>query len=73
MTSDDLSPEERIVKPWDLLNPNNYDKDQEEVDRRFDICKQCEWLTKQQLCYHCGCIMKLKTKLEHAKCPIGKW
>lgn len=65
--------EEREVKPWDLLNPKNYDSDQSEVDRKFDICKSCDWFTKQQTCYHCGCIMKLKTKLEHSKCPIGKW
>ena len=65
--------EDREVRPWDLLNPKNYSEDISEVDRRFAICQSCEWFTKQQLCYKCGCIMKLKTKLEHAKCPVGKW
>jgi hypothetical protein len=65
--------EEREVKPWDLINPDNYDKDQAEVDRRFAICQSCEFFTKRQTCAKCGCIMKLKTKLEKARCPIRKW
>jgi len=45
-----------------------------EADRRYDICKSCPELidlTKQ--CKQCGCIMSLKTKLQHATCPLGKW
>lgn len=64
---------DRDTKPWDLLNPKNYESDEAKVAARLDICKSCEWFTKQQTCYKCGCIMKLKTRLHDSKCPIGKW
>jgi hypothetical protein len=41
---------------------------------RFSTCLSCEHLiraTKQ--CIKCGCFMKLKTRLEAASCPVGKW
>jgi hypothetical protein len=41
---------------------------------RLEICKGCIWFrSKTQTCRKCGCFMKLKTTLEKAKCPIGKW
>jgi len=60
------------VKPWDLING---DKTPEEISiSRLEICKTCEWFRpKTQTCKKCGCFMKLKTTLEKAKCPIGKW
>jgi hypothetical protein len=40
----------------------------------LEICKTCEFFRKgNQTCKKCGCFMKLKTKLEKATCPIGKW
>lgn len=62
------------VKPWDLLNPNEPRSQEETVDYRLEICKQCEFfipITAQ--CSRCGCFMKLKTRLERANCPLGKW
>jgi hypothetical protein len=62
------------TRPWDLLNPNTEYAPEIEADRRYDICKSCPELidlTKQ--CKQCGCIMSLKTKLQHATCPLGKW
>jgi hypothetical protein len=62
------------VKPWDMLNPNEPRSEQEIVDARLEICKVCEFYrARTNQCRKCGCFMKLKTKLEHAKCPIGKW
>ena len=62
------------VRPWDLLNPDNHEKDQEEVARRYSICEQCPAFRKTtQTCKKCGCFMKLKTRLHDAHCPIGKW
>jgi hypothetical protein len=61
------------TRPWDVLNSENH-IDQKTTDQRMDICKTCPeliQLTKQ--CKKCGCFMELKTKLEYAKCPIGKW
>ena len=62
------------TRPWDLLNPNTEYAEESEAARRYDICKACPELidlTKQ--CKQCGCMMALKTKLQHATCPINKW
>jgi hypothetical protein len=62
------------TRPWDLLNPNTEYAEQNEAERRYDICKACPELidlTKQ--CKQCGCMMALKTKLQHATCPLNKW
>lgn len=44
------------------------------ADKRFKICKECEhyrkWLKQ---CKLCSCFMPLKTKLDNASCPAGKW
>lgn len=57
---------------------------QEEIDRRMEICRTCEFYTpnipelsedkkKQNRCVKCGCFMNFKTKLRSAHCPVGKW
>ena len=46
----------------------------EVADARYESCLVCEQfinLTKQ--CKKCGCLMVVKTKLQHSVCPIGKW
>jgi hypothetical protein len=41
---------------------------------RQNICDSCEfYIQKQDRCKKCGCIMKVKTKLYAARCPINKW
>lgn len=62
------------VKPWDLLNPNE-PRSQEEVSAaRLEICRSCEFFRpRTEQCKKCGCFMKLKTLLDRARCPIGKW
>lgn len=62
------------VKPWDLLNPKEPRSALEVQEERFNICKSCEWFRQSShTCRKCGCFMKLKTMLENASCPIGKW
>lgn len=62
------------VKPWDLLNPNQPRSGEELSNARLEICKVCEFYGKStNRCKKCGCFMKLKTNLEHARCPVGKW
>jgi hypothetical protein len=62
------------TRPWDMLNPNVDRVSDEEHTRRFAICKACpELLPVTNQCKKCGCIMNLKTKIEKATCPIGKW
>jgi hypothetical protein len=61
------------VTPIDLLNKDNY-IDKSASDQRMSICLRCEHLIKlTNQCKECGCFMNLKTKLQNAKCPIGKW
>ena len=40
---------------------------------RINLCKGCKFITPSFRCVKCGCFMKAKTLLAHAKCPIGKW
>ena len=62
------------VKPWDLLNPGEKRSPEELSAYRLEICKACPaFRPRTQTCKKCGCFMKLKTTLERAKCPIGKW
>ena len=62
------------TRPWDLLDPSVELVSDEQASNRFDICKSCPELIKlTSQCKKCGCLMHLKTKLEKATCPIGKW
>lgn len=61
------------TRPWHLLERSSYTT-KEVANNRFDICKDCEFLTPNtNQCKKCGCFMELKTKLHAASCPIGKW
>jgi len=61
-------------KPWHLLDPDARITDQSLIEKRYDICKGCEHFIKLTTqCTQCGCIMKAKTTLKHAECPVGKW
>jgi hypothetical protein len=62
------------TRPWDLLDPSVELVSDEQASDRFSICKACPELIKlTSQCKKCGCLMHLKTKLEKADCPIGKW
>jgi hypothetical protein len=61
-------------KPWHLLDADARITDQEIVDKRFSICKGCEYFIKLTTqCTKCGCVMRAKTTLKNAECPVGKW
>lgn len=61
------------VTPLDLLSSDNY-TDRTTRNERLDVCKGCERLFKPtRTCRECGCFMGLKTWLNNASCPIGKW
>ena len=47
--------------------------DQDVIDKRWDICKGCEFLTDNNRCEKCGCFMKIKSRIATVACPIGKW
>lgn len=62
------------TRPWDVLNPNTERASEEEAERRMSVCEQCPSLLKiTNQCKECGCVMKLKTKLMKATCPLDKW
>lgn len=62
------------TRPWDLINPNTSFLEAEDADKRFSICQMCpEFVSLTTQCKKCGCVMKLKTKLEKATCPLQKW
>ena len=47
--------------------------DQAVLDKRWEECLGCEFLTDSNRCTKCGCFMKVKHKFAYAKCPVGKW
>jgi hypothetical protein len=62
------------AKPTDFLKSSTEYVDPSVQKERFAICAECPKLTKlTSQCKLCGCFMKIKTKLAHAECPIGKW
>jgi len=62
------------TRPWDIVNPSTQWASAEVAEERFSICKACPELIKLTYqCKKCGCLMAMKTKLEKAVCPIGKW
>jgi len=61
------------AKPWDILNPRKRTIDDKALSR-MDICNKCEFFLKMtSQCKKCGCFMNIKTRIEEAYCPIGKW
>ena len=42
------------------------------AEKRLNICKSCKKY-KLGICLHCGCLMTLKTKIQHEECPENKW
>ena len=66
--------EKNGVTPLDMLNPRTKHSDKDVSEKRLEICKACpELIQLTTQCKKCGCFMSAKTKLESAKCPIGKW
>ena len=56
---------------------------QEIAEKRWEICKGCEFLKYDEVnpdtgkkdgrCTHCGCFMNVKVHYAVAECPVGKW
>lgn len=76
--SDTIPEKVRQVRPWDLLrsktSPEGERVSEEKRQERLSVCEECPRFVKlTSQCLECGCIMKLKTKLAAATCPLGKW
>ena len=62
------------VRPWDLFSAKKLKLTPEGARARFEVCLSCEHLIQlTKTCKKCGCFMELKTKLQDAVCPVGKW
>lgn len=44
----------------------------DQQQHRLDLCTACDHHTGMR-CRACGCFTKLKTRLSHEACPLGKW
>ena len=62
----------RPVKPWDLLNKDNWTMEEVRA-KRLEICEGCENFNAIRQCKLCHCFMDAKTMLENAYCPLRKW
>jgi hypothetical protein len=57
-----------------VASGNNLRLSDEEANKRFEICNNCEFFNKlDNRCLKCGCYMAIKTYLKAERCPIGKW
>jgi hypothetical protein len=67
-------PFNRPARPWDLFNKNLKKVEVDIAQERMAICRECpQFIAVSSQCKECGCIMKLKTKLPNAECPLHKW
>jgi hypothetical protein len=41
-------------------------------EQRRQLCKKCE-LNKAGICFVCGCVIALKTKIKTEACPRNNW
>ena len=50
-------------------------ENRELYEKRYDICKSCEYIerTPWEYCQICGCYIKAKTKVNKASCPKEYW
>jgi hypothetical protein len=62
------------TRPWHLLDEAAKITNKLKIEERMSICRACpEFISLTTQCKQCGCIMKAKTTLKNAECPIGKW
>ncbi len=62
------------VSPLDLVKPGTEWAEESVANERFSICQACpELINISKQCKKCGCFMAIKTKMQAATCPIGKW
>ncbi len=49
--------------------------DEDIINKRWDLCKDCEFLLFKSNCKKCGCFMKAKVRVASASCPLNppKW
>lgn len=65
----------RKMSVLDLIDPSVPRADKATRDARMAICRGCEYFQAGTLCSVCHCVMKFKTWLGPAECPLHepKW
>lgn len=62
------------TRPWHLLDEQAKISDKTKIEERMSICRTCpEFISLTTQCKKCGCVMKAKTTLRNAECPLEKW
>ena len=51
---------------------NHIIADRDVAKKRLAECNNCEYYNGLR-CSLCGCVMRIKAKIDFTKCPIGKW
>jgi hypothetical protein len=69
----DPTEEPRQVRVLDLIDPNVPRANSETRQHRMSVCHSCPELKLGTICGQCNCVMKFKTWLDPATCPLGKW
>ena len=60
------------VTPFDLLRPSVPRVSEQVRDARLAVCGECEHL-HAGFCGICHCLLRAKSTIGPAECPIGKW
>jgi|APFre7841882654_1041346.scaffolds.fasta_scaffold502901_2 hypothetical protein len=47
--------------------------EESKANNRINTCVNCPELSDAGICGKCGCVMKVKVRLEAAHCPMSKW
>ena len=47
--------------------------DKQTEEARMAICNGCEAKNAIGMCTACGCVLKVKVKLQHSSCPMELW
>jgi hypothetical protein len=57
-----------------VMNGSRVMADKDEVEKRKNVCNQCEFLIKEKgRCSKCGCFYAKKIMLDTEKCPMDFW
>ena len=72
VTADIGTEKKPSVYPWDLLKPSSEHVSREVRYERMSVCRSCPQFTAG-ICRSCFCVMRFKTMLADASCPLGRW
>ncbi len=61
-----------IYQGWYNLTFPNKDIENLAINR-FNICVNCEFMTKRKYCKKCGCYIPAKVRSLNSKCGLKKW